>query len=386
MPGISLAAALTGLGQGYEQNAQNAALERERRLRIQQMQQQLDAQNQEKRQRAAAAAWLLAQGGLPGAGGQSLTGAPSPPPQSSAPPPVSDNAPAPVPTGAPPPAPPGASPAPSGPTMVQPTTPPPSAAPGASGAPPGASDTPTFEQLAKQSFSQIADIAKGVAAANPGMKPEDILGAVDDILKEQKSLDPTERLVVESQLNMLKAQTAWYNAQTGRQRAETAAGSLAERAAHDRATELNASNRTHIYAEMATLSHADRQAAIAAMNERAANSINDRDRIEASREASEMARLDEAIENKDWATVAQIQAGEVNAINRTRNPTQPGVAAPAIAPRPKLGGRGAGGTIQPKGAPLTPKLKADYQAAAKAGNGAEAKRRLQSAGYDTTGL
>jgi hypothetical protein len=206
-------------------------------------------------------------------------------------------------------------------------------------------------------------VAKEIAQANPGRKwgKGELLDAVNDALGMMKELDPTAAKIAQLQVEWYKAQlgadTSRANTEerVGAQergqdtRATTAANSLAERIRHEKATEQTAQGRAATYAEMASWGHEDRQTAIAAANERATQATDSREKVAAQRDADTMARLDKALEDKDWATVANITAGEYKADTTAGGKAG---ARPAIAPPPSRAGggsrvEGAGGGAPP---------------------------------------
>lgn len=134
------------------------------------------------------------------------------------------------------------------------------------------------------------------------------------------------------------------------ERGQAAGGTLAERIRHDKANELTAKSRAATYAEFVTLSHEDRQSAIAAANERQDKAL-----------AGQMDRLDKALEDKDWTTVNNIMAKnystEAGAQSRAVSPSNVTAKPPAITPRGPTASsqqRGPRKAVAPQNAPPVP--------------------------------
>lgn len=253
--------------------------------------------------------------------------------------------PAPPPTMAPPPGPgAGAAPSPGGagppPGVNSPAPPPAPSGGGGGGLPPPGS--PQTDDPIVQSKATLQAIAKEIAAANPGRKwgHGELLDAVSDVLGQMDKVNPYAKQIAQLQLQYYKAnlgaseKDAALAERTRHDQAQESdrAGLLAERIRHEKATEVTGAQRASTYAEMAQFSHEDRQTAIAAANERASNAIDAKERMQAQKDADTMERLDKALEDKDWATVAQIQAGEYKA--ETVATGQAGQAPPV--PRPRI--------------------------------------------------
>jgi len=214
-------------------------------------------------------------------------------------------------------------------------------------------------------------IVANIRAKAPPDTPDDVISeAADDYIDSVSKLAQ----IVRPQAGVVIQQGREATVERGQDLShEDREAANQTRAEHYQHMDLTAANRAATYAEFTHLEHEDRIAAIEAMNARAAAAINDRDRQEASKEAAQMQRLDEALENKDWATVAQIQGQEFGA--QARSPTaQPG-PPPTIAPPPKLGSRGGGA-----GAAAVYKSPQDVAAAFKAGkiNEQQARTILKS--------
>lgn len=201
---------------------------------------------------------------------------------------------------------------------------PPPAPSGGGGLPPPGS--PQTDDPIVQSKATLQAIAKEIAAANPGRKwgHGELLDAVSDVLGQMDKVNPIAKQMAQLQLEWAKERVSQQRADTGdsalaeKTRHDQAqesdrAGLLAERIRHEKATEQTASGRAATYAEMAQFSHEDRQLAVAAANDRAAKATDAKERMQAQKDADTMERLDKALEDKDWATVAQITAGEYRA-------------------------------------------------------------------------
>ena len=110
---------------------------------------------------------------------------------------------------------------------------------------------------------------------------------------------------------------------------------------------------------MATYSHEDRQTAIAAANDRAANANDSREKVAAQRDADTMARLDKALEDKEWATVTKLFGSISSATSKPPTPeglkaASPGRPNVALPPPPRRAGAGARVEGAGSGAPPIP--------------------------------
>ncbi len=245
----------------------------------------------------------------------------------------------PMPAGGPPPPPPGAGGAPAGPQPA-----------------PMGMDKPQLSGVAQniqdptqRAKANLQAVARDIAMANPGKtwKPTELLDTIDEYVKTLSAFSDSDKLYMQAliaqgreqnQLLMtqMRDQTSMANTEqrvgaTERgqdMRAQTAHESLAERIRSDSFQHEDRSQRNSVYAQAAANSHEDRQAAIQAANDR-----ND------AQLAEKLTALDKAIEDKDWATVANIQAGEYKA-EVANAPVGKPPPKPAITPklRQPLGG------------------------------------------------
>ena len=240
--------------------------------------------------------------------------------------------------------------------MTQPGGPAPTPQPSPGGGlpPPG---SPQTEDPIVQSKAAIQAVAKEIAAANPGRKwgKGELLDAVGDAIGLMDKVNPIAKQIAQLQLQYYRANLTHEDRgaaldERGReadQRAGIQAGTLAERIRHEKATEQTNAQRASTYAEMATYSHEDRQSAIQAANERATQATDSREKIAAQKDADTMARLDKALEDKDWTTVAQIQAGEYKAETAAAPPGGPPKPRPAVTSPPKRTSGATSGSAPP---------------------------------------
>lgn len=224
------------------------------------------------------------------------------------------------------------------------------------------------QQQIKSWYQQVLQVGGPAFKAHPEMAYE----AVNMLIKQNKDLEDSDRTlllaenkVLGDQISLMRVYQGGVNAaghdatsaentqtRVGAQergqdmRSATSANSLAERVRNDNMVNRTAQQRAATYQEMATLSHEDRQAVIQAANERASQAVGSRERLAAQHEAAAMQRLDEALAQKDWATVNQIVAGEYRA---QAGNAEAGKAPkpPAVTPAPGRGGGQAATSTPP---------------------------------------
>lgn len=261
----------------------------------------------------------------PMAGGGPQPGA-APPPQAAQPRPV------PVPGATPMPQPPQAGPAPAAPVQAPKPMPAPQGGGGPAPASPapqgqgGGASTPTdgpfagldinqvgqqWQQIKQVGDQYVAGVAKEVYAnlSKGGKKVDPLLlmDTVHQMVSDEENLDPTLKQIMlsEVQTNKLQMQFALGQGNLAEKTNKDAQthddrqAALAQRAQSADWQHMDRQERNSLYGDFVTLSHEDRQAAIAGANQRNDNN-----------NATKLQALSDAIDDRDWQTVAKITAQE----------------------------------------------------------------------------